>query len=98
MARANQVLQTANVGGLAVLLGVVVSTPTAAQGNGRIQARATVLRAEPAADGLGLAQPFLAARREGRMERRFTTVQVTHERRTARRAPLVRVAIQYLRN
>jgi hypothetical protein len=90
-------LQTATVGGLAMMLGMTVSAPAEAQ-TGQIAARARVLPTGPSEDGLSLTRSFVAARWVGRMERRLTTVRVSQERRKERRAPVVRVEIAYLRN
>ena len=90
-------LQTATVGGLAVMLGTTVSTSAEAQ-TARLSARARVLPSEPSQDGLALTRSFLASQWVGRMDRRLTTVRVADDRRKERRAPAVRVEITFLRN
>ena len=97
MSEPRLLLQTATVGGLAMVLGMVASSRAEAQ-TGRISARARVLPTEPSQDGLSMTRSFLAAQWQGRMDRRLTTVRVLEDRRKERRAPRVRVDISYLRN
>ena len=97
MSEPRLLLQTATVGGLAMVLGMAATSRAEAQ-TGRISARARVLPTEPSRDGLSMTRSFLAAQWQGRMDRRLTTVQVVEDRRKERRAPRVRVDISYLRN
>ena len=97
MRQPRQLLQTATVSGLAMVLGMAPASRVEAQ-TGRISARARVLPTEPSQDGLFLTRSFLAAQWQGRMDRRLTTVRVVEDRRKERRTPRVRVDISYLRN